>query len=311
MKQRDHGGGLDAAVAQYGGRKEDWIDLSTGINPRPFPIPELSSADWMALPDRAAVRRLVTAARSFWKVPDGAEIVPAPGASALIATIPGLWPASSVTINQPTYNEHEFSFRNWGWSLSDAADSKVVVNPNNPDGRFWNLRDLGKKYSVIDESFCDMTPRKSLITASTREGVIVLKSFGKFWGLAGLRLGFAICLPELAQTLRDRLGPWNVSGPALTIGASALEDHAWADATRKSLKEQMTALDDILKKAGLQSAGGTDLFRLVSAPDAEQLKKRLCHSGILVRTFPYSKTLVRFGLPKDGQGLDRLRSAVT
>ena len=192
-----------------------------------------------------------------------------------------------------------------------VADCKVVVNPNNPDGRFWRLQDLGNKHTVVDESFCDMTPGRSLISASTRQGVIVLKSFGKFWGLAGLRLGFAICLPELAQSLRDRMGPWNVSGPALTIGASALEDHEWANATRQSLKAQMKVMDDILTKSGLRSAGGTDLFRLASAPEAEQLEERLCRAGILVRTFPYSKTLVRFGLPKDGQGLDRLRSALT
>lgn len=311
MTTRDHGGGLDAAIAQYGGTRADWLDLSTGINPVAYEWSPPSSDAWRHLPDQGALKSLTNAARTFWNVPDGAEIIPASGASALIAQIPGMIPAKSVNIPHPTYNEHGHAFDTWGWTRSETADTQVLVNPNNPDGRFWSASDMRDGLTIIDESFCDVAPDKSLIDLAARPNVIMLKSFGKFWGLAGLRLGFAICLPELAQCLRDRIGPWAVSGPALAIGAQALDDDDWAAETRNRLARDVKKLDHILSAASLRIVGGTDLFRLTEARCARTLQERLARDRILVRTFPYSTTLVRFGLPGADTDWDRIKVALT
>ena len=137
---RDHGGGLDAAAARYGGARGDWLDLSTGINPVPYPLPVLPVDVWTALPDRAATLALERAARAFWGVPDGATVLAAPGASALIAAIPRLAPAGRVAIAGPTYNEHQAAFIQAGWTVGAGGQARVVVHPNNPDGRLHARR---------------------------------------------------------------------------------------------------------------------------------------------------------------------------
>ncbi|MEM6479412.1 MAG: aminotransferase class I/II-fold pyridoxal phosphate-dependent enzyme, partial [Pseudomonadota bacterium] len=194
--QRDHGGGIDAAIALHGGERADWLDLSTGINPRPYPLTDIAFESWTALPDARAMARLVEAARRFWQVPDGADILAAPGASALIAQIPYLAPPSRVRIAERTYNEHAASFRMAGWEVTqEQAEAVAIVHPNNPDGTF----DQGTtaRFLVIDESFCDIAPERSRIKEAALPGRIILKSFGKFWGLAGLRLGFVMAEPPL------------------------------------------------------------------------------------------------------------------
>ncbi|MEM6308159.1 MAG: threonine-phosphate decarboxylase, partial [Pseudomonadota bacterium] len=179
---RDHGGNLDAAVALYGGVRGDWTDLSTGINPVPYPIPDIPSSAWAALPDQAALDRIVNAVRRFWQVPNGVGVLAAPGCSALIAQIPTLIPAGQVQIAQPTYNEHAAAFEYNGWSLCDmAGDASVIVHPNNPTGHYWDVVP-NTTLTVIDESFCDIAPNRSHINRASRKGVIILKSFGKFWG---------------------------------------------------------------------------------------------------------------------------------
>lgn len=303
---RDHGGGLDAAVAEYGGARGDWLDLSTGINPVPYPVGDVGHQAWTALPDRAAQTRLLDAARTFWSVPEGAEIVAAPGASALIAQMPLLFGGKRVAIPMPTYNEHAAAFRACGWEVvtGDAA-LRVLVHPNNPDGRLWDAPDLP---AVIDESFCDVTPAASHVRLVSGE-VVVLKSFGKFWGLAGMRLGFAICAPEMADKLRDGLGPWAVSGPALDIGARALEDVTWARDTRVRLAADMARLNAVMAKAGATVMGGTDLFGLYDVGDAAAFQDRLARAHIWTRVFPYSDCWVRLGLPAP-DGWSRLEAAL-
>lgn len=297
-KTRDHGGGLDAAIAQYGGSRSDWIDLSTGINPGPFPVGKVLPDAWTALPDKASHERLVNAARSFWNVPDGAAILPAPGASALIARIPALSVPGRVHIETPTYNEHAAAFEIAGWTQSNNAfTAYVAVHPNNPDGRLIDSLPTAK-LTVIDESFCDVMPERSLIEQAAIPGVIILKSFGKFWGLAGLRLGFAIGDPKLIAGLSDMLGPWPVSGIALSIGADALDDVAWAETTRSNLKSSSEFLDQQVLSAGGEIVGGTTLFRLYQVDCAKTWQHHFAQHHILTRIFPYSDRWIRFGLPK-------------
>lgn len=308
---RDHGGGIDGARAVYGGERADWLDLSTGINPVPYPIPPLPKDAWTALPDAGSQDRLITAARAFWNVPDGAQILAAPGASALIARIPALGRTSRVAIPEPTYNEHAAAFRASGWTVETECNApvRVLVHPNNPDGKLWEPTDFGDEMTIIDESFCDICPDRSLVDLAGRENVIILKSFGKFWGLAGLRLGFAIGADATMSRLQDMLGPWAVSGPGLHVGALALEDRDWADATRARLQADATQLDDLMQPAGAHIIGGTDLFRLYQVDSAAQWQDRLAQNHIWSRIFPYSDRWLRVGLP-DPDGWGRLQDAL-
>lgn len=297
---RDHGGGLDAAIARWGGARADWIDLSTGINPIPYPIPPLPDHAWTALPDRAAQDALDDAARRFWHVPDDAAILAAPGASALIARLPAVvGTPGTVQIPGPTYNEHEAAFRTTGWHIAndEPADVQVVVHPNNPDGRRWRTPDLTAKTCIIDESFCDVAPDQSLIARAAQPGTIILKSFGKFWGLAGLRLGFAIGDPALIAPLRDALGPWPVPGPALATGTAALNDPDWANRTRARLIRDAARLDTLMQTQSAQLVGGTTLFRLYHVENAQACHEKFAARKILTRIFPYSPHWIRLGLP--------------
>ncbi|AEI95394.1 threonine-phosphate decarboxylase CobD [Roseobacter litoralis] len=312
--RRDHGGGIDAARRRFGGSRIGWIDLSTGINPVAYPTLPVAQNCWTALPDQMASDRLLEAARALWRVPSDAAIIAAPGASALIAQIPGLATPGAVCIPIPTYNEHAAAFDAHRWSVGTDADAaaQVVVHPNNPDGRFWRddmLPAPKATLTIIDESFCDVAPEKSLIHLATRPGTIVLKSFGKFWGLAGLRLGFAIGDPALIATLQSRQGPWAVAGPALDIGTRALSDTAWADATRTRLTQDSARLDALMQNADAQLIGGTSLFRLYRVCDAARWQERLAEHHIWTRVFPYNKEWLRLGLPHSVQW-ERLENAL-
>ncbi|MEJ6393413.1 threonine-phosphate decarboxylase [Gymnodinialimonas sp. 2305UL16-5] len=315
LQKRDHGGGLDAAMQRYGGLREDWVDLSTGINPVAYPFGQVPHTAWTELPDTGAMENLIAAARTFWQVPDTTEIIAAPGVSSLITRIPDLVEEYGAHIPKPTYNEHAAAFAARG-RLGNVADphqpTHVYVHPNNPDGRLWPPSIVGdRQLTIIDESFCDTLQECSHIALTERPGVIVYKGMGKFWGLAGLRLGFAIGQPETLAGLSDLLGPWPVSGPALWIGARALRDSDWAEATRVRLIRDTARLDDLLLSRGAEIVGGTSLFRTYHWPKGcKALHEHLAQRHILTRIFPYSQTWIRFGLPRNEVEWVRLRTAL-
>jgi len=177
---RDHGGKLDDAIARFGGKRSEWIDLSTGINPVSYPLPQFSADAWTALPDSRAFDRIEARARAFWNVPKAAAVLPVPGASAAIALLPHLKDAGKVCIPGPTYNEHGAAFQTAGWQLSETpTDALVAVHPNNPDGNRWSADQISAPFCIIDESFCDIAPEASLIHLAAQRGVVILKSFGK------------------------------------------------------------------------------------------------------------------------------------
>ncbi|MGR3371803.1 aminotransferase class I/II-fold pyridoxal phosphate-dependent enzyme [Pseudooceanicola nanhaiensis] len=311
---RDHGGGIDAAAERFGGARDTWIDLSTGINPVPYPIPALSARTWRDLPDRAAQTELVEAARRFWGVPEGAAILPVPGLSAIIGRLPGLTPAGTVAIPGPTYNEYAPAFTAAGWqvlALDPVPDhhALVIVHPNNPDGRWHPAPPSGARLRVIDESFCDLAPDRSHIALAPEPRTLVLKSLGKFWGLGGLRLAFVIGDPEFTDRLSETLGPWHISGPAQEIGRRALADHDWATRTRARLAADAARMDRLAAGAGATPAGGTDLFRLYRIPNAAALRGRLARHRIWSRVFPWSSDLIRLGLPAPDEW-DRVEAAL-
>jgi cobalamin biosynthesis protein CobC len=280
------------------------------------------------LPSRIDERALIEAARNYYRVPAGVDIAVAAGTQALIQILPHVMTGGAVAIAGPTYSEHAAAFalagrevRSCGLdALPPGATHAVVVNPNNPDGRIANrdviaaaARQLGKCGGclIVDEAFADVVPDCSTIALCRELPVVVLRSFGKFFGLAGLRLGFAIAQPAIAADIAAALGPWPVSGPALIIGRAALSDRTWADQTREKLAQQATKLDAVLRAAGLHIVGGTSLFRLARHREAAVIHAQLARTHIWTRRFNHADDLLRFGLPADDTGLVRLATGLT
>lgn len=317
VKPPAHGGDLGEVARRFADAPRPWIDLSTGINPVPYPVPVLPDTAWTRLPSRAAEEALLAAAAQRYGVRDPASIVAAPGTQALIQLLPRLVPRSRVAIVGPTYEEHQLCWARHGHevrivgSLEDA-DVVVVVNPNNPTGRLQAPADLAKVRGllVVDESFIDFLPREMSLAGELPPRAVVLRSFGKSYGLAGLRLGFAIASPDIALRLREEIGPWAVSGPALEIGRRALNDGAWLRTARDRVVADSARLDDFLREAGFEILGGTALFRLARHPTAFAFVQRLACQGIHVRSFGHSPEWLRFGLPADDEAFRRLVKAL-
>lgn len=321
-----HGGDLDAARKLFPGAPEPFLDLSTAVNPHPYPIPDLWPEHFARLPDAEGLKQLTACAATAYAAPSESNVVPAPGSQILMTLLAGLVSPGRAAILGPTYAEHARVAALAGHTVTTVselaplgdADLAIVVNPNNPDGRICGKdellriaeqqRDRGGLL-IVDEAFMDAGPRGESLGLHVEDAhVVVLRSFGKFFGLAGLRLSFALAATELAARLRASLGPWPVSGPALTIGKAALWDWDWIDGTRLSLGHAAVRLKKLLEDAGLESAGYTELFHLVRSADAQQIFERLGRAGIFVRRFEQEPEWLRFGLPgaeADWQRLDQ------
>lgn len=324
-----HGGGLSEATARFGAPAAEWLDLSTGINPKAYSDLAVSPAGWARLPGVDVLGGLLAAARAAYGAPSGAGLCAAPGTQAILQVLPDvIGGGGDVAVVSPTYGEHAHIWRGAGRKVVEVAGLEevgdaavvVIVNPNNPDGKRVAPDELAAVRQrlaarggvlVIDEAFADVTPEISMVSRSGEDGLLILRSFGKFFGLAGLRLGFAVGPNELIKALCARLGPWAVSGAAIEIGARALADAGWIAATRRNLAAARARLDEVLTRAGLEIIGGTDLFRLVAVDDASAIHERLGQAGVLVREFADHPTWLRFGLPGDDEGLKRLARALT
>lgn len=262
-----------------------------------------------------------------WRLPAGTRVLAAAGSQAVIQALPLLYPPGDVAILGPTYGEHAKAWSAAGHRVREVPDLEtaarcpvtVVVNPNNPDGRLLPpeaLRDVARDRAarggllVVDEAFGEECPQHSAVP-HLGSGMVVLKSFGKFFGLAGLRLGFALAGEEPAGRLAARLGPWAASGPALAVARIALADEAWTNATRERLTAAASRLDSILTAGGLEVLGGTGLFRLARHHAAAEVYERLGRAGILVRAFAHRPDLLRFGLPADAAEEARLARALS
>jgi cobalamin biosynthetic protein CobC len=322
-----HGGNLDEARRRFPEAPEPWIDLSTGINPLPYPVPDLAADDWARLPTQDREGALLDAAARRYRVASGGMIVAAPGTQALIQVLPRLVSPCRVAVVGPTYEEHKASWMRCGHDLAvvgdlreaGSADAVIVVNPNNPTGRLFPPETLrafaeargGKlRLLVVDEAFMDVMPATASLIPALPPATVVLRSFGKFYGLAGVRLGFAIAEPAIATPIAAELGPWAVSGPAIEIGTAALSDEAWSSATMARLAHDQQRLDAILCKAGFSIMGGTPLFRLATIRNAAEVAEKLGRHGIHVRVFPAEPCWLRFGLPGPSEDWDRLERAL-
>jgi len=318
---REHGGNLDLAQQRFGGRAEDWIDLSTGINRLPYPVGEISAHHWQALPSRFEIESLHQAARYAYRA--DAPIVAIGGAQAAIQLLPQLAPRGRARILAPTYNEYAPVLSAAGWQVEEVrepgalagADLAIIVNPNNPDGGCFAPKDLlallpRVGHLVIDESFVDAVPELSLASEAGQPGLLILRSFGKFYGLAGLRLGFAIGNEADITKLAAASGPWPVSGAAIAIGCRALRDDAWAKATSARLAQDCVRLDGMVQSQGWRLVGGASLFRLYEIPDALAVQEKLARAQIWSRVFAQNPRWLRLGLPGAEAEWSRLADAL-
>jgi len=348
LQSPSHGGAIDKAAEKYGIAPQEWLDLSTGINATPWPISSFDPIHWQRLPLASELTALKQAAADYYGIPDIKHIVCAPGTQALIQTIP-FWFAdhgkrATAHIIGPTYAEHALGWKRAGLktetvmttpenretAIADILGSPggrddivILVNPNNPDGGLIDqvtLTELARmatengKWLLIDEAFMDCSPKHSICPkCHALDHLIVLRSFGKFFGLAGLRLGCAVMRPDLAADLTDRIGPWAIAGPALAIACTAFGDRAWQSGMRNQLCDDAKRLDALIDAhSDLALLGGTSLFRLYHGKNATGLANHLGTQGILVRLFDDNADRIRFGLPgqeKDWQRLERALAA--
>ena len=323
-----HGGALDRMRAAFPDAPEPWIDLSTGINPWAYPIGAIPNASFRHLPTHDAYEACRHAIAGSLQAPSE-SLVLAPGSELLIRLLPVLISPKTIAILSPTYGDHVAAWRRADIEVIETSDplhiggqvdAIVICNPNNPDGRHFepdvllktaaNLADRGG-WLIVDEAYADLEPGLSLAPSGGTDGLIILRSFGKFFGLAGLRLGAVLAPEPVRAAMRNLLGIWPVSGPALHIGAQACNDQAWQDGTRHKLAEARWRLDTILRSRDIKVVGGTDLFRLVETDNASAFWEKLARAGIYVRRFAWNDRLVRIGFPENAEAEDRLVAALS
>jgi len=320
----EHGGNLRDAARAFGRPAAEWIDLSTGINPHWYPAPQLPGNAWHRLPETDP--ELALAAADYYDAP---LMLAVAGTQAAIQALPRLRAPSRVVVAAPSYAEHAHHWASHGHTMRqipyaeldaavDGCDVMVVVNPNNPTGATiaperlleWAGRLAARGgWLLVDEAFGDTTPHASVARHSDRPGLIVLRSVGKFFGLAGVRLGFVAAQPALLEALADLLGPWAVSGPAQEIALGALRDRAWQDAMRGRLQEEGERLHQLLAARGI-AANGAALFQWWPEARAEDFWRHMAERGIWVRLFTQAARGIRLGLPPDEASWQRLATAL-
>lgn len=354
-----HGGALNAAAEYFTIPREQWLDISTGINPTSWPVPEVPARVWQRLPEeqssnegleQAALghylnsRKLNNENNQTESPVTVNNILPCAGSQQAIRLLPFLYAASQhgrkteakVWVTSGSYAEHGIAWEEQGHRVCKVACDKIselltqqpvdvliLLNPDNPSGHRWPAEQLLKWWSIlhrrggwliVDEAFMDMTPEHSIAGDVEREGLFVLRSIGKFFGLAGLRLGFVLAAEKNIQRLNKMLGPWVVSHPAQYLGRLALQDEAWINKQRYELAQQSLRLASLLELHIRCQCDGTDLFQTVYHKNSESLFNQLARQGILVRFLPETSkasTGLRFGLPSaDEESWQRLDKAL-
>jgi cobalamin biosynthetic protein CobC len=320
----EHGGRLRKAALDYGIAEADWLDLSSGLAPWPFPIPEIPLRAWARLPETDD--GLEQAACDYY---GAAQVLPVAGSQMAIQLLPRLRRTGKVGVLSPCYAEHAEAWRRSGYIVRevleqevefflDSLDVLVVVNPNNPTGLSltparlldWHAR-LAQRggWLVVDEAFMDNTPHLSLAAHAHQVGLIVLRSFGKFFGLAGVRLGFVLAERKLLKLLAEQVGPWAVSGPTRVLGQACLQDTENHTRQRIRSEEASERLAMLLERYGFKPQGGCALFQWLITDQAQALYEFMARRGILLRLFSHNSSL-RFGLPADATEEARLEHAL-
>jgi len=306
-----HGGGLRAVARQYDIPLGDWLDLSTGINPNGWSVPPVPASTWLRLPEEQD--GLEQAAQDYYATEC---VLPVAGSQAAIQMLPRLREPSRVCVLDPGYAEHLHAWQRTGHTVisvssnqldeaAGQADVMVVINPSNPTGvRFsieqlldWHAQLVARGgWLVVDEAFMDVTPAQSLTSLCPLPGLIVLRSLGKFFGLAGARVGFVCAQSEMLARLKARLGPWSVNAPARWAATAALRDRDWQEKTRQQLGRDAVRLNTLLTHSGLVPSGGCGLFQWLCSDQAAEIHEALASLGVFTRLFNEPSSL-RFGLP--------------
>ena len=333
-----HGGNISQAARHFGFQPTEMIDLSTGISPRAYPVDlnRFTADDLIQLPQDDDAGRLMRIMDDAWSVPDSVKIALAPGSGLIISLLPGLCRdvyaegRKVVLCPSPVYGEHRDAWQDAGFDvrnypagsvpmIDDDCAAVIAVQPGNPMGGLrpvddWLplLNDAATRQVmvVMDEAFIDLRPDKSLIPQMGQQGQVVIRSLGKFYGLAGLRLGAAAGHPDDMARFSRMMGPWPVSSLALQIGAMAIGDHDWADRQRQWLSEHMQAMMSGLTARGMPIIGGTDLYCLINAGDAAALQDHLGKAGFWTRIFEDNPTWMRLGIPLDDVIMTRFFTAL-
>jgi cobalamin biosynthetic protein CobC len=339
-----HGGALNAAAEYFDIPSNQWLDISTGINPTSWPIPEIPTSVWQRLPEeqfdsplgleQAAVDYYLADEARIEKTTNRSNVLPCAGSQQGIRLLPALYNAlnhghkteAKVWVTAGSYAEHGIAWEEQGHRVSKIACDKisqlltqqpvdvlVLLNPDNPSGHRWSAEQLLKWWSilhrrggwlVVDEAFMDTTPEHSLAGYVEREGLFVLRSVGKFFGLAGLRLGFVLSAEKTTKRLQKMLGPWVVSHPAQYLGTLALQDKEWITKQRHDLAQQSLQLATLLEKNFACRCEGTDLFQTLYHKYAEYIFNQLAEQAVLVRLLPETSRTpagLRFGLPDNNE----------
>ncbi|HJV92116.1 MAG TPA: threonine-phosphate decarboxylase CobD [Azonexus sp.] len=322
----EHGGRLREAATQYNIPLANWLDLSTGINPDPWPVPTIPATCWHRLPESGD--GLESAAAAYY---GNANLLPVAGSQAAIQVLPTLMQTAVVACISPIYSEHPQAWQRAGHrlrflqnamlprALAAATPYVLLCNPNNPtadrhphDIALHAAQELGKRggWLIVDEAFMDPTPEHSLTPLAGTDvapNLIVLRSIGKFFGLAGARVGFVFAAADIRERMNEAMGPWTISGPAREVARLALRDTAWQNAARSRLLAAGERLHQLL--APLGEVKSTALFATLTSPHTAELHESLARQGILTRHFE-QQPLLRFGLPGNEVEWQRLGSAL-
>jgi cobalamin biosynthetic protein CobC len=329
-----HGGQLNQMAELYQIPPEQWLDLSTGISPISYPIPEIPLTIWQQLPQPS--KNLLDAAQRYYGTKN---ITATSGSQAIIARLPDLFKNNvqenitniDVWLPEIGYKEHEKSWCDAGFNIKQYAQLPsadeltqhaivVVINPNNPTGKLHQqqtLTALLKKiealsgWLVVDEAFMDVIkPSQSIINLTENKHLFVLRSVGKFFGLAGIRIGFLSANQYWLVRLQQMSSPWEVNGPAQFITEQALSNKSWQLAHQDDLVRLSKQLEELLAETFLTSANkgdegvvsisGCGLFKTLIHPQATELFQLFCRQGLYVRLCD-EKNALRFGVPKQEQ----------
>jgi cobalamin biosynthetic protein CobC len=319
----EHGGNLAQAATKFGIPLENWLDLSTGINPVGYPVPAIPAQIWQRLP--MDDDGLLDAARNYYSCQ---HIMATAGSQAALQVLPTLRKPCVVAVLDPMYKEHAHAWRSHGHEVRtftglqdeaalNSADVVLLCNPNNPSAAKFDPTDLLDLHTtlqkrggwlIVDEAFIDCTPQQSIGQFTHLDGLFVLRSLGKFFGLAGLRVGFLLAQQAQLNRVQQVIGPWSISGASRYVTKLALADLAWQQTTRARLKTDSQRLATLLQTYGLNPDNGTMLFQLVHTPHFEKLHQHFAEQGIWVRLFKELGAL-RFGLPPD-YGWQKLEDAL-
>jgi len=305
----DHGGDLVWASDTFHRPIHEWVDLSTGISPWAYPVPNVPPETWQPLPYQQ--QPLLDAAAHYYQCPY-THVLPVAGSQCAIDAIPQTLKKSCVAIPLTGYQEHAKSWEKSGHQVIHYDDPEqlqcllaqkkihhiVIINPNNPTAEYWSMSALLALHSqlssqqklIVDEAFMDLDEQHSLRSYIGRDtafdNIIVLRSVGKFFGVAGVRLGFVLSASSYLSLLQQVIPLWQVSNIALWLGEKILLDDEWQQLQCKRIYQRQqkmcVVLSTIFKHYSLQQAG---LFTTLIGDQAEVYSQFMtaAEAGVLLR----------------------------